>query len=397
MPSQLLLLLTLLLPASQLLAQSPDAIQKYAEQGQRALLSHDYAAAAQAFEKVRQLAPDTAEVYAQLGFIYFQQRRYEQSVTSLRRAIKLKPDLPNTGLLLAMSLSELGRFTEALPGLDKGFHKTTDLALKRLAGLQLERAYTGLGKDDKAVEVALEMSRLFPDDPEVLYQTGRLYGNFAYLSMKRLADVAPSSVWRHQAAAEAHQSAGNYDSAISEYRWVLEADPARPGIHLQLGRTLLARARQNSQEPNDALKEFEAELKLDPTNANAAYEAADIHRKAGRNEEARVLFEAAVKSYPDFEEAHVGLGATLLALGRPADAVPPLRRATGLDPSDDVAYYRLSQAYRLLGNEVELRKSLAEFRRLRDEKAKQAASQSIVRRSEVTAQELDPKAGDIPK
>src|SRR5713226_6303062 len=89
-----------------------------------------------------------------------------------------------------MSLSELGRYNEALPGLEKGFRRSTDPALKRLAGLQLERAYTGLKRDSKAVEVALELNRLYPEDPEVLYHTGRLFGNFAYLSMRKLSQVS---------------------------------------------------------------------------------------------------------------------------------------------------------------------------------------------------------------
>jgi hypothetical protein len=42
------------------------------------------------------------------------------------------------------------------------------------SGLQLQRAYTGLRQDDKAVEVALELTRAFPKDPEVLYHAGRL-------------------------------------------------------------------------------------------------------------------------------------------------------------------------------------------------------------------------------
>jgi hypothetical protein len=71
-------------------------------------------------------------------------------------------------------------------------------------GLELERAYTGLKKDSKAVEVAMELNRLYPGDPEILYQTGKVYGNFAFLTMEKLAQVAPTSAWRHSAAAEAH-------------------------------------------------------------------------------------------------------------------------------------------------------------------------------------------------
>ena len=127
-----------------------------------------------------------------------------------------------------MCLSELGQFKEALPGLQKGFGQSADAALRRVSGLQLQRTYTGLGQDDKAVEVALQLTRLYKDDPEILYHSGRLISNYAYLLTMRLAEVAPASVWMHQAAGEANESIKNYDSALEEYKKVLALAPGRP-------------------------------------------------------------------------------------------------------------------------------------------------------------------------
>ena len=220
-----------------MLAQSSEGLrQRYAEEGEKALESNRYGDAEKAFEKLRELEPGVAEVHLKLGVIYFQQGKFQPAVTALRQALKLKPGLPNGDILLAMSLAELGHYREALPGLEKGFRRSSDAALKRMAGLQLERAYTGLRRDSQAVEVALELNKLYPDDPEVLYHGGRLFGNFAYLSMQKLAQVAPSSVWRHQASGEAYESQGNVDLAVAEYREVLKLSPGRPGIHLRLGR-----------------------------------------------------------------------------------------------------------------------------------------------------------------
>jgi tetratricopeptide (TPR) repeat protein len=71
--------------------------------------------------------------------VYFQEKKYEEAVQALRQALKLKPNLSKTNSLLAISLSELGRYREALPGLDRGFHSSTDPATKRMCGLQLLR------------------------------------------------------------------------------------------------------------------------------------------------------------------------------------------------------------------------------------------------------------------
>jgi len=130
---------------------SQELLTRLSEEAQTALADGRYADAATAYEKLRQLSPLTAEVHANLGLIYFKEKKFEAAVASLRQALKLKPGLPKIDALLAMSLSELGRFQESLPGLQKAFRQATDSETKRLAGLQLERAYTGLGEHDKAV------------------------------------------------------------------------------------------------------------------------------------------------------------------------------------------------------------------------------------------------------
>jgi hypothetical protein len=77
-----------------------------------------------------------------------------------------------------------------------------------------------LRRDSKAAEVALELNRLYPMiRGPVSHRTN--FGNFAFLNMQKLAQVAPGSVWRHQTEAEAYESQGSNDAAISEYRQVL--------------------------------------------------------------------------------------------------------------------------------------------------------------------------------
>ena len=151
--------------------------------------------------------------------------------------------------------------------------------------------------------MALELGRLYPDDPEVLYHGGRLFGNFAYLQTMKLRKVAPDSVFMHQAAGEANESQGYYDAAIREYREVLALGPGRPGIHFRIGRSLLSRAKQLSDADAssaraEAVKEFEEELRLDPTNADAAYELGEMHRQAGEIERAAELFDARPRALP---------------------------------------------------------------------------------------------------
>lgn len=388
-------ILVLATPAARARGPQADAaqIQTLVQQGERALAERRYADAGQAYERLQELQPGIAEVHARLGLIYFQQGRFADAIPPLRRAMKLKATLPNIGSLLAMSLSEIGRHEEALPGLEKAFQQeSTDAVLRRMVGLHLQRAYTDLGRDTNAVIVALELSRRYPDDPEVLYHAGRLFGNYAYLQMVRLARIAPDSVWLHQAAGEANESQGLLEEAIKEYQRVLALSPKRPGIHYRIGRVLMSRSTQGNGDAAAeaaALKEFEQELQIDPTNANAAYEIGESQRKAGQLDKAIESFTKALESYPEFEEALVGLGRTLVAAGQSGTALPHLKKAISLNPRDEVAFYQIAQAHRALGQEAEQQAALAEFERLRTEKERQGAAVPSGQPN-VTKQVIDP-------
>jgi tetratricopeptide (TPR) repeat protein len=377
-------------------ARPGDSIEQYFKQGQTAIAEGKYGEAEAAFEKLREVDPGAAEVYGNLGLVYFQEKKFEQAVPTLRQALKLKPGLPQADVILALSLAELGRYQEALPGLEKGFHLSRDSSTRRLCGLQLERTYMGLQQDRKAVAIALDLNKAYPDDPEILYHSGKVYGNFAFLAMQRLAQVAPASIWRHQAEAEAYESQGAYDTAIGEYRQVLAIDPGRPGIHYRIGRTLQARSRQtaSADDVELALKEFEQELQLDPANASAAYEIAEMDRNSGQLEAAQKFFQLALQHDANFEEAHLGLAAVLTSLQKPASALPHLERAIRLNREDPVAWYRLAQVQGLLGHAPDQQKALAEFERLHQKSSQQKSENGMFSPAEVTRQELD---GQAPK
>ena len=137
---------------------------------QQALAGGDVDGALKIFEQLSQANPKIAEIHATIGVIRFQQGDYSGALKELNEAKQLKPTLPKLDGLISMSQAELGDFKKALPKLEETFRTaTTDEPVKRMSGLQLERAYTALQQDSDAVKVALELQRFFPSDPEVLY------------------------------------------------------------------------------------------------------------------------------------------------------------------------------------------------------------------------------------
>jgi predicted Zn-dependent protease len=116
-------------------------------------------------------------------------------------------------------------------------------------------------------------------------------------------------------------------------------------------------------------------------------------RNTQKYPEAAKYFQSAIDYYPNFEDAHIGLATVYLAQNNPAPAVPELRKAIALDATNEVAWYRLSQAERSVGDSVAQTKAMTEFRKLHEaQRDKPAGGRAAAEPSEVTKQKLDPEA-----
>ena len=374
-------------------AQAGELSEQLSAEARADLASGRFAEAEAVLVRLSSLNPGVPEIHANLGAVYFQEGKIRAAADSLRRALRLKPTLSKSKTLLAICLAELGESKQALPGLDACFHSPADLELKRRCGLELLRVYSALHRDAQAVTTAVVLNEVFPDDGEILYQTGRIYGNFAFLTMEKLREKDPNSIWMLQASAEASESQNHYDEAIGGYESVLRIEPRRPGVHYRMGRVYLARfeGAHDEKDRGMAAEQFRAELGIDPDNGNAAYELAQIQHDTGNLEQARREFEALLAARPDFEQALVGLAGVLIESQNPDLAVPRLRRAIALDPNDEVAWYRMARALHMMGDPQGQKKALAEFQRLHKlGNGKQAHSGLLSQTGDITPQNVGP-------
>ena len=320
--------------------------------------------AAEGFRKLAELSPGTAEIHAKLGLIYYLQGLFDEAVPSFRVALRLKPGLPNVDALLAISLAGIGKFSEALAGLEEGFSDPASPPdIRRLIGLELQRCYVALGRSHDAGRIVANLGEIYPEDPEVLYHTGRFHADMAAAKMQRLLAIAPNSVWGHQASGDALESLGNHELAIVEYRKALAERPGQPGVHYSIGRAIQSGAGAAGTE-TDAMDAFRQELQVDPSNALAAYELGEILRKRAQLDEAQRFFEQAVTHRPEFGLGRIGLGRVLRELEQPAPARPHLEAAVRIAPENEVARYQLALVYRALGELAAAEREMQAFQRL---------------------------------
>ena len=162
-------------------------------------------------------------------------------------------------------------------------------------------------------------------------------------------------------------SLGNHELAIVEYRKALAERPGQPGVHYNIARAIQSSAGAAGTE-DDAMDAYRQELRIDPSNALAAYEFGELLRKRSQLSEARDLFKQAVTHRPDFGLGRIGLGRVLRELEDPAQARPHLEAAIRIAPENEVARYQLALVYRALGDLAAAGREMEAFQRLQQKR-----------------------------
>jgi tetratricopeptide (TPR) repeat protein len=255
---------------------------------------------------------------------------------------------PTASTQKGIELAEGGHCREALTILRKSVPLTSDKQLKLKGGLSTVRCALLLNEFEATVNALAWLSRDFPSDPDVLYVTTHALSDLSTRAALRLATTAPLSTPARKLNAEALESQGKWDEAAAEYNLLLKAQPDLPGIHYRLGRIILSKP-PTADTPAEARKEFEAELKIDPTNAGAEYILGELSRQAQQWDDAVAHFSRASKLDATLADAFLGLGFSLNSLGRYAEATHPLEVEVSLQPGNPTGHYQLALAYRQTG------------------------------------------------
>jgi tetratricopeptide (TPR) repeat protein len=266
-----------------------------------------------------------------------------------------------------IALGTRGQCKDAMPILKQVIPAIKDKDL--LHDAIMARAQCGMATDQRDVvgESLLILGREFPGDTKVLYITTRYYSELANRTAQELIQKAPSSPEAETLIAEAFQAQGKLDEATAQFRKILEQNPNQPGIHYQLGRILLSKPLDPAVS-EEAKKEFEAELKINPTSPAAEFMLGDLAWRNQNADEAIGHFSRATQFDAGLAEAYLGLGMALNAAGRYGEAIPPLKKYTEMDPSDPAGYYQLATAYARTGNKTEADRLLALQRQIEKSK-----------------------------
>lgn len=264
----------------------------------------------------------------------------------------------------AIKLAQTGHCDEALPGLKRASQTAADKPSKRAAAFAGVRCAMLVNQTGIAVDFLQMLNREFPGDPEVLLLSVHTYSDLSTKAAQRLAATAPNSLEGHKLNAEALEAQGKWDDAEKQYKAIIAKYPQEPGIHFLLGRLLLSKAEPSPSDAENAKKEFQEELKLDPTNAGAEYVLGEMARQNGQWPDAIQHFSRASELDAGFGDAFLGLGNALLSAKKFSEAIPPLQTAVKLESRNPAAHYSLATALTRAGRKEEAEKEFAIHRQM---------------------------------
>jgi tetratricopeptide (TPR) repeat protein len=264
----------------------------------------------------------------------------------------------------ALSLAEQGHCRENISALKRAMTGQIPAATRKQAGVVGVRCSLAVDDRDSTLDFIRLLNKQFSQDPDVLFVVVHAYSDLSTRTAQDLGRTAPQSLAAHKLNAEALEMQGKWEPAQLEYEGMIEKEPGARGIHFLLGRLLLSRPDAGPDAMERAKQEFLKEVQIDPTNAGASYILGELARRDQKWDEAISRFSQAAKLDPNFAEAYLGWGVSLVAVKRYEEAIPPLRTAERLTPRNPTVHHALATALERSGHKAEAEKEAAIHRSL---------------------------------
>ncbi|HEV3061792.1 MAG TPA: tetratricopeptide repeat protein [Vicinamibacterales bacterium] len=280
--------------------------------GHAYLRSGDRSRAAAAFQHASRLSPSDPSPLIWLGATSLDDGRPEDAQAAFSRALALQPQLAAAWFGAGRAALALKAYTEAA----RDFERV--LAIDgRASAVQypLAVAYRALGDPQKAAAHLRQRGDVTPELDDPLMQSDD--------------DVLDSSVGSEHRGMQALKR-GDWRFAIAEFRRGLELKPDDVTLRYWLGAALYA-----SGDGLAAEREFRTVVQRAPDNtngANAHFSLGAIDDAKGRRREAIEEYSAAVKADPTLPAARLRLGDALRTSGQPEASLAQYERAVDLDP-----------------------------------------------------------------
>jgi tetratricopeptide (TPR) repeat protein len=216
---------------------------------------------------------------------------------------------------------------------------------------------------EKALAYLLKAKQLKPDDPEILFEFGKIclkrdLIEDALAALGKAVSLKPDDRYVY-VFGSANVARGNLPKAASLFGELLQKHPQDPVLNYAMGTVYYLQSKYTQAEA--ALKQS---IEGQPNQVAAPYYLSLTYSHLGQNDEAEALLRGLVKSHPEYAPSYVKLGTIVMGKHQYAEAQEYLERAIALDSSSEQAHYQLYLLFRSLGKADDAQQHFAEWQKL---------------------------------
>lgn len=249
-------------------ALNPYSLSAYYKLGHCYNLQRDFKPSLRAYRRIEKLSPDYSDLHLNLGIVYANMRRWEESREELTKAVSLKIG-PLTRLALARAYENLRFFDKAeeqynslieeRPRDIRGLNGLAALTMRQGKNAAAAEFYRkALEIDSKDADARLGMGLLYQVLASQLGSQGQpeaalVYYRKSIAELEMAVDARPAGVPARAALALVYAEVGRFEDAERQLGTALEMEPDDALAHLNLGKVFrkkgdLDRAREVFRE-----------------------------------------------------------------------------------------------------------------------------------------------------
>jgi len=307
-----------------------------------------------------------AATHNNIGLLRAERQDYVAASDQFRLASKWDPQLEGLNFNLGLASYRAEQYGAALSPLESELKaRPENIAAKQLLGL----SYFMTDNYSQASTLLAEVVAVKPNEAALYYPLALSLINQnkreeANKFIEQMVAMGGNSPQLRILLGRASYDQGDSIKALEELRAAISLDNKVLLAHLYSGVVYLKLGKFE-----EARREFEAELALNPDDLQAKYNLAYVLLASQENAKGTALMREVILQRPQLADARYELGKALLKMGDPKGAIESLEIAAKLDPSKPHIHYQLGRAYLAAGRksegdgQIEISKQLKEKER----------------------------------
>jgi len=335
----------------------------------QAWFDRDYDAALDHMKRAAEADPESIQLTLDLAELHLDLRQPREAADVARRAVEQSPQLPAARDVFARALITVAEGNDATPE-DQDAALGAVMDLLRIdpnngqAYLALARLQVANGRMEQAMDALDRHLEKEPDSEEGVFMAAQVLTKMERYAeaepfLRRAIASQPVDPRLRLALVEVYEAAGDLGSAYREASTLLQmrVDPVRV-------RLTLARLSERMGKPEEAVEQFREIGRL-MEQEGARYPVAErsevqlrmilLLLQTGRTDEALVVSDAGLKTFPGDDRFRLRKGEALLMAGRTKEAKEALLEKEAVDAKDATRMSRIAEAYLSAGAREERR------------------------------------------